>query len=580
MAIEAISITSRISAYSCCAANEGYNWIIKEALGDPCWKESRRRYRFLSWAMGILSQYPLDDDPCGCEGCVTEDFVNQVIALADPGCVKCACAQTFPPVDPCTVVPNYTVLAAIPDTDVALAPDGTYLLTVISGTPTAVIATVAGGVASIQFAVNDGLIVYATTTTTFYSAFQNVTTLLYPGITVGTVIAPNLYDIISDNAPYAFAQNRDIVIEAFDGTDWLAVYTGVEQDIALNLTISTAGIVDNPTNFRIKYFVGTCQYGPVDATVFNTTPPFTNVIVTAEAVFPDSYPATVQQGEVMTALATVATVAGTGPDNNFDGLHRASDDATKFVAGSSFGAMRYSWDAGATWATPAGNWAASPDIADINDAHFTQFSDDGVGTYFVAGSGGVLARSVDYGATFNWISQSGITGDVRSVGAAGGQDEFVVGTELNGVWRTDNGGAVWVQVLNITDPVLHIQSFGSIVLAFASTGCYRSIDGGITFPAFANTAPTGILDSSVMSPIVMAVGAGGRFRSDDNGQTWFQQSTTQGLSVSMLSAQVVLYVEVLNNTVTISINGGITTVPMNIGTYQDYAWKVRGYIYP
>lgn len=579
MAIEAISITSRISAYSCCAANEGYNWIIKESLGDPCWKESRRRYRFLSWAMGILSQYPLDDDPCGCEGCVTEDFVNQVIALADPGCVKCACAQTFPPVDPCTVIPNYTVLAAIPDTDVGAAPDGTYLLTVISGTPVAIIVTVSGGVYSIQFAVNDGLIVYATTTTTFYSAFQNVTTLLYPGITVGTVIAPNLYDIISDNAPYAFAQNRDIVIEAFDGTDWLAVYTGTEQEIAINLTISTAGIVDNPTNFRIKYFIGTCQYGPVDATVFNTTPPFTNVIVTAEAVFPSSYPATIQQGEVMVALATAASVAGTGSDNNFDGLHKASDDATKFVAGSSFGAMRYSWDAGATWATPAGNWASSPDIPDINEAHFTQFSDDGVGTYFVAGEEGVLARSLDYGATFDWIDQSGITGDVRSVGAAGGQDEFVVGTELNGIWRTDDGGATWAQVLNITDEVQHIQVIGTTILAFTPVGCYRSLDAGLTFPSFPNTGVLGVIDSFVMSPVVIAAGAGGRYKSTDDGQTWQQQGINACLSASMLSAQIYLYVEDSNN-VTISINGGITTVPMNIGTSQGYAWKVRGYIYP
>lgn len=587
MALSDNAIEGRRLVYACCAAKKAHKYMVQRAKGKyDCAEETMLEMKFLHLAADIMDAYPTSTQVMG-EVCVSEDLVCATIRLADPGCVTCCGDEDAPVVDPCVIVFDYEVLEAIPDTDVAAADDGTYLITEIGGFPIAVIANVVGGAYSIQFVLPDGYIVYATVTDTYYSAFAFITTLLFPGITVGTIV-PGLYDVISDNAPYAFAQNRGIIIEATeDGIVWTPVYVGVEQDIANFLTVNTVlnlpVPVPNPIGFRIKYTTneGACEYGPVDASVFNTTPPLTNVIAVCEAVFPDEYPATVQKGAILgPAFTTEASISGgVGTANDFKGLHFASDDPSKMVAGSSFGSLIFSGDSGGTWAVPGGNWAASPDIADINFAHFDQFSDDNVGTIFVAGFGGVLARSLDYGATFNAVSQAGITGDVRSVGAVGGQNDAVVGTESDGIWKTDDGGATWTQVLAITDEVKHIQVVGSIVLAFTPVGVYRSADSGTTWPMVPNSTLLDGSDSDVMGSIVVVAAGSGRYKSIDGGFTWIQQSTTAILSACIVSSQICLYVED-NNIVTISTDGGITTSPMSIGTSQGYAWKVRAHIYP
>ena len=100
-----------------------------------------------------------------------------------------------------------------------------------------------------------------------------------------------------------------------------------------------------------------------------------------------------------------------------------------------------------------------------------------------------------------------------------------------------------------------------------------NLDSGVPTVAVTDAAGT-----TLTAPTATLVGDG-RYKSIDDGQTWQQQAVNACLSAAMLSAQIYLYVED-SNSVTISINGGITTVPMNIGTSQGYAWKVRGYIYP
>ena len=586
MAIADNALIGRRIAYSCCAAKKAHKYMVQRAKGKyDCAEKTMLEMKFLHLAADIMDAYPTSTQVMG-EVCVSEDLVCATIRLADPGCVVCCGDEEDPDVDPCELSIDYTVLAAIPDTDVALAPDGTYLITEISGFPIAVIANVASGAYSIQFVLPDGYIVYATVTDTYYSAFAFITTLLYPGITVGTIV-PGLYDVISDNAPYAFAQNRGIIIEATeDNLVWTPVYVGVEQDIAVQLTVNTVlnlpVPVPNPIGFRIKYTTneGACTYGPVDASVFNTTPPLTNAIVVCEAVFPDEFPATVQKGTILgPAFTTEATITGTGV-NDFKGLHFASDDPSKMVAGSSFGRLIFSGDSGDTWPVPGGNWAASPDIADINVAHFDQFGDDNVGTIFVAGEGGVLARSLDYGATFDWVDQTGITGDVRSVGAVGGQNDAIVGTLANGIWKTDDGGTTWTQVLAITDEVKHIQVIGSIVLAFTPVGVYRSADSGVTWPVVPNSTLLDGMDSDVLGSIVVVAAQTGRYKSIDGGFTWMQQSVGVHLSACIVSSQICLYVDGNGNVVTISTDGGVSTTPMNIGAYQYYAWKIRAHIYP
>lgn len=514
MAIPAISITSRLSAYSCCAATAGYNWVLKEALGDPCWKEERRRYLFLSWAMGVLSRYHIEDDPCDCDGCVSEDFVNQVIALADPGCVRCACGTTTPPVDPC-------------DSE-----------------------------------------------------------LLTPGITVGTFIAPFFFNIISDDPAYALAQNRTIRIEATtDGSTWSTVYNGQEQSIAQWLTISTNvnPPLANPINFRIWYIEGACEYGPVEATTFNNDPPFTNVVVGTTQFFPPTpgAPVFIYRGELYGTFTEVDDPVLPDDFHRIRTIRKADDIPSILVAGAEDGLIRYSWDSGATWNTPVGNWTTSPFIPDMDTASMTKVQCAGLGVFYIAGQGGVLLQSPDYGQTFNYMDQTGLGG--ASVRCVFGYDALtvLVGTASDGVWRTTDGGATWTKVLDINDQVTHLEAVGNNVMAFVSSGaigCYRSTDAGLTWPAFPNTGVVEVNDTSVIGQTVYAVGDK-RYKSVDAGQTWVTQENLFYTSVRAGSAQVVMYAG-WNGNVFISFDGGTTIATTSVGAATFYVFGLEFHIYP
>lgn len=512
MALTDSGITTRRIAYRCCYADVTYAYIVDKSLGcDDCAANKRKRMRLLRWAIRILDNTATSTEDTS-EKCISHEFAQRVIHLADPGCAKCACSETTP-VDPCT------------------------------------------------------------------------SELLTPGITVGTFISPFFFNVISDDPAYALAQNRTIRIEATtDDTNWFTVYNGQEQDIAQQLTLSTNvnPPLPSPTNFRIWYIEGTCEYGPVEATAFNTTPPFTNVLVGTTQFFPPTpgAPVFIYRGELYGSFTEVDDPVLLDDGGRIRTIRKADDIPSILVAGAEEGLIRYSWDAGATWNTPVGNWTTSPDIPDMDTASMTKVQCAGLGVFYIAGQGGVLLQSPDYGQTFNYIDQTGLGG--ASVRAVFGYDALtiLVGTASDGVWRTTDGGATWTQVLNIVDQITHIEAVGNNVMVFVNSGtagCYRSTDAGLTFPSFPNTGVTEVNDTSVVGQTVYAVGDK-RYKSTDAGQTWSIQESIIYSSVRAGSAQVVLY-SGLNGDVFISFDGGVTVSTMNVGAATFYVFGIEFHIY-
>lgn len=585
MALTDAGITTRRIAYRCCQADLGYAYIVDEALGcTDCAATKLKRMKFMRWAIGVMDRTPTSTESGGMH-CVSHDFAEQVIQLADPGCAKCACPPITPPADPCAVTPDFTVDGVITEADLPSTPDGTYLVTNFGGSEVSIIGNVVGGGLNDPFIVPDGNIVLDSDTSVYYTSFQGVTTLLFPGITVGTFIAPFFFNVISDSAPYAYAQNRNIRIEAtIDGTTWYTVYTGTEQSIAQQLTISTNvnPPIPSPTDFRIWYIEGSCEYGPVDASNFNTTPPFTNVVVGTTQFFPPipGAPVFIYRGELYGTFTQVDSQVLPNDGGRFRTIRKADDSPDIMVAGAERGLLRRTADGGATWTTPLGNWASSPDIPDIDTAEMTKIQYVGSGVFFVAGVGGVLFVSSDYGQTFNWVEQTGLGGAaVRSVYA---YSSFVifVGTASDGVWRSDDAGTNWTKVLDIPDRVTHMEAVGNNLMAFISnptSGCYRSTDAGLTWPAFPNTGIVDVNDTDVVGQTVYATGDK-RYKSIDAGQTWIVQEAFPYSSVSAGSSQVVMYVGD-NSEVFISFDGGVTVSPTSVGAASFYAWGLEFHIY-
>lgn len=512
MALTDAGITTRRIAYRCCYADLSYAYIVDEALGcTECAATKLKRMKFMRWAIGVMDRTPTSTESGGMY-CVSHDFAEQVIQLADPGCAKCACPQD-PPVDPCN-----------------------------SETDT-------------------------------------------PAISVSTFIAPFFFNVISDDVVLAAAENRNIRIEAtIDGTTWYTVYTGTEQDIAQQLTISTNvnPPIPSPTDFRIWYIEGSCEYGPVGASNFNTTPPFTNVVVGTTQFFPPGpgAPVFIYRGELYGTFTQVDSQVLLNDGGRFRTIRKADDSPDIMVAGAENGLLRRTDDGGATWTTPIGNWASSPDIPDLDTAEMTKIQYAGSGVFFVAGAGGVLLVSSDYGQTFNWVEQTGLGG--ASVLCVYAYSSFVilVGTASDGVWRSTDAGTNWTKVLDIPDRVTHMEAVGDNLMAFINnptSGCYRSTDAGLTWPAFPNTGVVQVIDTDVVGQTVYAVGDK-RYKSVDAGQTWAVQEAFPYSSVSAGSAQVVLYVGD-NNGVYISFDGGVTVSPTSVGDASFYAWGLEFHIY-
>lgn len=149
------------------------------------------------------------------------------------------------------------------------------------------------------------------------------------------------------------------------------------------------------------------------------------------------------------------------------------------------------------------------------------------------GCNGALVRSTDTGATWQTRSQYpdcpimyGMDFLDSNTGCVSGHQST---TNLDGVFKTTNGGTTWQQVLNRpSNDVIYLNS--TTLLADSGTSVYRSTDSGNTWNIAATGIFTGFGDlERVDANVIVGVSLGGDiWRSPDGGFTWSRRWVGEG----------------------------------------------------
>jgi len=148
---------------------------------------------------------------------------------------------------------------------------------------------------------------------------------------------------------------------------------------------------------------------------------------------------------------------------------------------------------------------------------------------YVGTQGDGLWKSVDYGDA--WTRLTGLPNTVQGIAVDPANNSHVFASSSTGIWRSENGGATWTNVL--TNPawsVTFVAAASDIVYATSKTaGVFKSTDrgntwvpinNGITNLTMGRSAPV-VLDPE--NPKVLYVGSevgGGVYKSRDGGASW------------------------------------------------------------
>ena len=141
-------------------------------------------------------------------------------------------------------------------------------------------------------------------------------------------------------------------------------------------------------------------------------------------------------------------------------------------------------------------------------------------------------------------SATGFRNGVDAVGVNDGGGIFV-GTEHDGIFRSTDGGATFVQVFEAEAMVLSF-AFNSRGYIFAgSGGIWRSVDEAATWSAMLGSPPHAYVlallvdskDHILAGLLPHGDGASGVFRSTDDGQTWVQSGLEGTAIYGLTSAQ-------------------------------------------
>jgi photosystem II stability/assembly factor-like uncharacterized protein len=231
-------------------------------------------------------------------------------------------------------------------------------------------------------------------------------------------------------------------------------------------------------------------------------------------------------------------------------------DGTVLAAGSTSGLYQTE--------NRGGHWLKVLDQAKITSLTF--YPEPGNGHVLTGDSLGNLYHSADMGATWKIIFKDGNWGAINSIAIAAAIDNnpvIVVGTENRGVLKTIDGGVSFISLNNGMPDQANIQSlslahdYETNPIIFASTwheAVFRSTDGGETWKIYdhgisrdhqADTEKyrsphfrsIRIAKTSGKDKTVFLAGFDGLFKSENDGQDWFQVETLpvgliKGLAVS------------------------------------------------
>lgn len=249
-------------------------------------------------------------------------------------------------------------------------------------------------------------------------------------------------------------------------------------------------------------------------------------------------------------------------------------DRGTFYLGASGGGVWKTMDYGTTWNNVSDGYFDTPSIGDIdvaqNDANiiYVGTGSDGLRSNVITGKG--MYKSIDGGATWQPIglTRTGHIGaveidptDHNVVWVAAIGQAFAANDE-RGVYKTEDGGANWDQVLSVSDTVGFsdvelLPGNPNIVFATAwkaerkpwtiisggsndDGGLYKSSDGGQSWRKITDGLPEGLIgkidlaisraDSSIVYALVEAPDdEGGLYKSVDQGESFVQVSDEDGI---------------------------------------------------
>lgn len=225
--------------------------------------------------------------------------------------------------------------------------------------------------------------------------------------------------------------------------------------------------------------------------------------------------------------------------------------------------MYISTDHGATW---------TPSVADTvgsSYAYCCAVSPVDSGVVYIAGSGGKLYKSTDWGQTWQ-LRNSGLgTNNVFSISEnPGNRDILIAGTTSRGVYRSTDAGLSWAQTGRMLRAYYTAFSTANPAYGYAAYDTvFVTTDSGATWfqpdPGIKHTYAKGFAVHPTDPDVAFVCGTNGCHRTEDHGTNWTEAHT--GMRIAQISTISVnpenqnrSYLELYQNGVYSSLDCGET----------------------
>ena len=229
-------------------------------------------------------------------------------------------------------------------------------------------------------------------------------------------------------------------------------------------------------------------------------------------------------------------------------------------------------DGGNTWALTYSNNAIG-----VNDLQFPTPQ-----TGYMVGNLGAVLRSDDGGTTWNNISNSSISGSLRSVWFTSPDIGFAGRTTTFGMYKTTNGGLTWSQNFSYYFTNCYSIKFLNENLGFAGANgnaIFRTIDAGQTWSLVSNPQLSEYIRCFDFADSLngIALAGGYIYRTTNGGVTWSSTFYTGNLRSAALSPDGHAVVGNLTGGIRISSNYGATFTDANPESGNQVFRRIRFY---